>query len=331
LACRAWKREPAPFDYPFDYEDCPQVTTSIIGRRFERLLFLAAPISFVSLILLFVAIATTTQTERVTARCYQAGAASLEAKRSELDSEWSKAGKPTKDSYWGSQYKFELATTIIHGHLGSPCYDILRKRIDERYRTSPEELISALRTEANSIFQSPLQFWGVELPDRAAIDVLGTKVKIELMTFVRLLQVALAPIIVLWLGSLYNTRYRESLLIGSAKLVTDIFPHVINMYPAVQYPEARKRTYVQHHLPKVFAFLYAAMRVFLVTIFVAPSVLAYVLSLFLLDSDDLRMLFIAIGVIVFSFSFFVAIAEFLPWHYWKVFPGPSWNSDKQQR
>lgn len=305
--------------------------TSIIGRRFERLLFLAAPISLVTLILLFVAIATTTQTERVTARCYQAGATSLEAKRSDLDSEWSKAGKPTKDSYWGSQYKLELNTTIIYAYLGSQCYDILRSKIEDRYRTSPEEIISTLRKEANSIFQSPLHFWGVELPERATIEVLGTSVKVELMTFVRLLQVALAPIIILWLGSLYNTRYRESLLIGSAKRVTDIFPHVINIYPAVRYPEPRKRSYIQHHLPKVFAFLYAAMRVFLLTIFVAPSVFAYVFSLVLLDADDLRVLFVALGVLVFCFSFFVAFAEFLPWHYSKVFPGPSWGSTREQR
>lgn len=97
------------------------------------------------------------------------------------------------------------------------------------------------------------------------------------MTLIWLLQLAIAPIMVLWLGSLYQTRYRESLLIESAKTVSEIFPHVINAYPSIhpitQYPLSRKRFRILQYFPHINSFLYTWWRVFLVAVFVAPSVM----------------------------------------------------------
>lgn len=56
------------------------MSLSILGRRFERLLFFAAPLSLASLLTLFVVFASETQKERVTARCYEQAARLLESK-----------------------------------------------------------------------------------------------------------------------------------------------------------------------------------------------------------------------------------------------------------
>lgn len=298
------------------------MSSTSLGRRYERLLFMAAPLSFVSVLLLFVAVASTTQKERVTARCYDSAAAAFEAKKADLSNEWNAVKPPTKSPFWGSSYKLALQKISINAYIGTPCYEIVTAQIDQRYRGSPEEMIAGLRQDGESFAKGPLAFGGVELPDRASVNLFGTTAKIELMTFTRLLQVVLGPLIILWLGSLYNTRYRESLLVGKAKLVSDVFPHLINVYPAVRYPQPRKRSWLQYHLPSVFALMYAGARVALLLLFVAPPVAAYLASLFLLDSEEYRYLFIAMGLVVAMFTLTTTVAEFFPWHYRKVFPGP---------
>ncbi len=293
-----------------------------LGRRYERLLVLSAPLSLVSLVVLFVAVATTTQQERITARCYEEGATAFEANRADIDSSW-KAIKPGKWELGGGlDYKLSLNKVIIYAHVGAGCYGTLRQEVERRQKQDPSAIISGLRQDAARIMSGPVVFRGIELPEKASIDVLGTKVKIELMTFVRLLQIILAPIMLLWLGSLYNTRYRESLLIAAAKSVADIFPHVVNVYPAVRYPQPRKRSYVQQYLPQLFNLIYALLRLSLLMIFVAPSTGAYIFSLVLLDSSEFRALFATLGSLVAFFTLAVALTEILPWHYTKTFPGP---------
>jgi hypothetical protein len=305
------------------------MSSSTLGRRYERLLFLAAPLSLASLLLLFVATATTSQQERIAGRCYDAVAAALEAKNGDLIVAWDATKPVTKSPYWGADYKFAVQKVVIYARLGTHCYNTIYKQIDRRYRQSPTEMISSLKQDAISIAKLPLEFRGVELPDRATLGLMGTTIKIELMTFVRVLQVVLAPLMILWLGSLYNTRYRESLLIGSAKLVSDVFPHVINVYPAVGYPQPRKKSWVQYHLQSIFALVYAGIRIALLLLFIAPPVAAYIASLFLLDSDEYRYLFMAMGLVVAIFAFTNTIAEFLPWHYKKVFPGPPMGASRE--
>jgi hypothetical protein len=274
------------------------------------------------MLLLFVAVASTTQKERVLARCYEMSATAFEAKKSELAAEWATVKPPTKSPYWGSAYKLALQKIAIYAHLGTPCYETIDAQIDQRFRLSPEELIAGLRQDASSIAKTPFAFAGVELPDQASINIFGTTAKIELMAFTRMLQVVLGPLIVLWLGSLYNTRYRETLLVGKAAVVSDIFPHLINVYPAMRYPQPRKKSWAQYYLPTAFAFVYACTRIALLMLFVAPPVASYLGSLFLLDSEDYRYFFVAMGVVVVMFTFTTTVAEFFPWHFKKLFPGP---------
>jgi len=59
-----------------------------LGRRYERLLVFAAPLTLASVVTLFVVFATSNQQERSTARCYEASASLLDIKRSQIDEAW---------------------------------------------------------------------------------------------------------------------------------------------------------------------------------------------------------------------------------------------------
>ena len=69
--------------------------------------------------------------------------------------------------------------------------------------------------------------------------------------------------------------------------------------------------------------IYTAVRLSLVLIIIGPVIGSYLYSLFLLPTEGLEWLFILCGVIVSIFSLTVLLAETLPWHSSKFFPGPT--------
>lgn len=298
----------------------------MLGRRYERLLFLSAPISFISLLLLFVAVASTNQSDLVTGNCFQKSAVIIDSKRPELDLAWSNVDRL---NYYSMQtYKHDLHKAILderdlyYRDLGQ-CYRIFKEQIENSALVSPEETVLKLNSEAKRLLQFPIQFWGIELPEKASIGFFGTSIRIDIMTFIRMLQFAVAPFMILWLGSLYNTRYRESRLIGSAKNASDIYPHIVNVYPSSyyssQYPFPRNKSRIKKIFPLIYSSMYALWRIFLLTIFVAPSVISYIYSAFTLNSPEFGYLFVILGLFVGLFSTFIVLAEFLPWHYSKIF------------
>lgn len=102
---------------------------------------------------------------------------------------------------------------------------------------------------ANDLKNTPLQFRGIEIPQKADVGILGTNIKVSFDSLTAALQISLAPVLIIWLGSLYNTRYRESLLIGKSNDISLMFPHLINIYPAIDLPTLRKRSYIAFWLP----------------------------------------------------------------------------------
>lgn len=153
--------------------------------------------------------------------------------------------------------------------------------------------------------------------------MLGTKIKISLESLTALLQVSLAPVLMIWLGSLYNTRYRESLLIGKANDIAAIFPHLINVYPAGDIPALRKRSRLAYWIPPTLVIrgMYSLTRVGLIAFVVAPTIGCYLASLFLLPIEGITWLSILSGSLVGLFGLSVVAVELLPWHVGKIFPG----------
>lgn len=296
------------------------MSLSILGRRYERLLFFAAPLSLASVLILFVAFATETQKERATARCYENGA-KLPATEA-AKSAWSDFIVAKRSALAMIAYQYNLRQLlIIEGRLASDCYTPLLDEIVPRAKEGPQALILSLQQEAARLSATPIKYPGVEIPEKANMSLMGTAIAIDLTLFARLLQVVLAPLMLLWLGSLYNTRYRESLLIENAKLVTDVFPHLINVYPAIRYPEPRRRSYLQPYYKHIFAFIYACVRAGLLLMFVGPAVLAYSASIILLSANNYSTLIACLAVLVVLFASALLLCEFFPWHYNKTFPG----------
>jgi hypothetical protein len=97
------------------------------------------------------------------------------------------------------------------------------------------------------------------------------------------------------------------------------------MYPAFDQPSPKKRNIFAPYAKSVVCFLYAAVRIGLLSIFILPPVLAYLYSLYLVSTERSAIVYGIAGFVVFIFSFTTIIAEFLPMHYGKVFPDPRFD------
>lgn len=204
----------------------------------------------------------------------------------------------------------------------------LLEEVETRSKQGPAALIESLRGDSRKLQATPIRYYGVELPEKATIGIFGTSVSVELRLFSNLLQIVLAPLLLLWLGSLYNTRYRESLIIAKAKVITEAFPHLVNVYPAVRYPDLRRRSPIKARLHHLFAFLYAAIRISLMLMFVGPAVAAA--GIVLLHESQYFPGLLLLASLVGIFALVVILCELLPWHYTKTFPGPPLFSDQEK-
>jgi hypothetical protein len=298
------------------------MTLTNLGRRYERLLFFAAPLALASILTLFVVLASNTQDERNIARCYHAAASLIDTKKDQADDAWDNYIKSKRSSIAKNQYDHALRMLIIDTKLGPSCWKIVLGEVERRSSNGVETFVSGLRADSKRLFALPVRYMGVELPEKATIGLLGTNVAVDLQLFISMLQVVLAPLLLLWLGSLYNTRYRETLLIGRAKLVTDVFPHLINVYPAVRYPEPRRHSYLKPKLALLFAALYTVTRISLLSVFVGPVVTTYIASVLFADAGPYSSLLYGLAAVVAVFSLVLLLCEMFPWHVIKTFPGP---------
>lgn len=293
-----------------------------LGQRYERLLFATAPISLAAIIVCLVAFASVNQKERVTAKCYLKGAEYFENGNDSLKEQWSKAKK--KDEYWYINYRSDLTLAWIKDVGVDACYDIISDEIDSSlYKKSPNDIAVDLRSRADGLNKTPLTAYGIVIPKEASVNLFVTDIKVDFLLMSRILQAVLLPVLLLWLGSLYATRYRESLLISKAESLAVIFPHIINLYPAFDMPSLRKHFPIAPYIRPISCFFYAVLRLGLLSIFLVPPVGAYLYSLYLSGLESVSYWYIAAGIVVFLFFLTTLLAEFLPMHYGKIFPDPT--------
>ena len=296
-----------------------------MGRRFERLLFFAAPLAVASLLVVFVALASDQQEERKQARCLRSVADAINLYEGDLDNARQGqrvviGGKVATD-YWLAlrfvliPWESQNSTCVKH----FPRFDIKEKIL------TPKALMEKAKKEAAALNTKPLSLYGIELPEKATLSIFGTSIKMDLTTLVRVMQIALGPMLILWLSSMYQTRHRESLLIGRMRDVSTLYPHLINIYPVVVKGDAawewpRKKSWGKFLLLKFgVPAAYALTRTTLLMVFVGPPVGFYLLSIFLLRSDAYSAGFLVMGAIVSVFSLATVLCEFLPWHLQKRF------------
>lgn len=300
------------------------MTSDQLGRRYERLLFLSGPLTVVAMLVLLVAFSSTTQNERVLAGCLEVAVKTLDKNREQLDSHWDAYVQERKKSkYFVNHYKYELTKVWISPGIWSGCHKEVEPLLEQGADTPPGKLIESFGSRITQLRDTPLQFRGIEIPQKADVSMLGTNVKISLESLTALLQVSLAPVLMIWLGSLYNTRYRESLFVGKANDIAAMFPHLINVYPAIDIPTLRKRSRLAYWIPpiQILRTIYCLTRVGLIVFVISPAIGCYLASLFLLPIEGITWLSILSGSLVILFGLSVVVVELLPWHVGKIFPG----------
>lgn len=295
------------------------------GLRYERLLILAAPISFACMLVAFIAVASEAVADRKNADCYDKAALLVDENKQVLETKWNQRVKIGKLEF-ANEYVHALARYMIDGGLNRNSCDYHIGTQDTNNAVSPGKFADKLRSEASRIRQEsakkPVRSYGVEMPEKVRIEFFGIGITINILTLAQVLQLTLAPILILWLGSLFNTRYRETIMIESAASISELFPHCINIYLNGKMPELRKRSKLGYYLKIAIPYTPTLFRVLLLSIFLVPPTVLYCASLFYLGSTDYTALPFLIGCLVVSFSFVNLMLEILPWHSGKTFPGP---------
>lgn len=294
-----------------------------MGRRYERLLFLAGPLALACLLVLFVAVASDEHQDRRESACLKGQAQAIESNRGALEVLFADK-RQLKNLYWRV-----LEETFIQWEVSNWACRLYSKRTsrDDFKPESPQVLIDRLRSEAALLDSRKFAMYGVQLPEGATLSVLGAPIKVELTALARIMQVVLGPLLLLWLGCLYNTRHRETLYIARMTDVSQLYPHLVNMYPTSWRDVGggrlpRKRSWLKYGwerfgVPAYFVLL----RLTLVSAFVAPPTVFYAFSLFRLTLGPTQYagLIFGTGLLVVMFGLAIALCEAFPWHLNKRF------------
>ena len=286
-----------------------------LGLRYERLLFLAAPLAFASLMVWLVALGTDQQQSVIDRKCFEAAALAIERNLDQLNQAWDEERLriDSRSGGGGGAYTLKVKFVWIDALSSNRvCYKIVDSFESSEYYGSPLHVAEVLRKRASSVPKQPLNLYGVELPDKASLNILGTAMKVDLVTLTFALQICLAPLLLLWMGSLYNTRHREALFIAKMSDVRTLFPHIVNIYPVGSMPRRVKKSWFGYYFDEAFLRVgYPMVRMCLVSIFVLPPVIFYVLSLYYMGGDIYSWFF---GIVVSLFGLVNLLGEWALWH-----------------
>ena len=295
------------------------MSTTKLGLRYERLLLFAAPLTLLSGLLLFMAVAASSQEDQVRARCLDAASEALVPRIEDFKKTKQRVARTKFDEDKRDiDYLYELRIALIPVRI-TKCETAIEPQIDRWAKVSPEKLIESLRAEASKLRAKPLEYYGITMPEKATLALFGNAVTMAPAVLIQGLQVALAPLLMLWLGSLYNTRVREVLLIKESRHLAELFPHMLNVYPSGRQPEHRRRTRFPNSLRYTAFFMYFLTRTVLLLMFIGPPVGMYLYGIFLLNIEDSVIYLFAAGGIISLFAFSNVIVELAPVHYTKWF------------
>lgn len=294
-----------------------------LGRRYEKLLFMAGPISLICIIIFFISIASSNDKPRLEERCQNMAIRVLGNVEPKLNKAWIESSKAKPHSMASLSYELALQNAWIYGALQTHCYNIINRILEKNANIAPENLLGFIRSQAakseKAIDDTPLQYWGVEIPGTAQINIFGTNISISANSLAVALQITMLPVILLWLSSLYNTRVREILVLDRLSEPQDIFPHITNLF-YIEIPILKKkRSVLRPYRFKVFGVIYAVLRSLLLVMFIAPPIVFYLMSIYLtIFSSEMTLTIIAICVVGLFFLSNI-ILEFHPWNINKHF------------
>lgn len=299
------------------------MTSEHLGRRYERLLFLSGPLTIVAALILFIAFASTTQNERVLAKCFEVAIKTLDENKEQLDSQWNTYIEKKKESkYLENNYEHGLTMLWISPGIRSGCYEEIKPLFQQGADTPPAKLIENFSVRASQLRSTPLELRGIEIPQKVDVGIFGTSIKINLDSLTAILQIGLVPVFMIWLGSLYNTRYRETLLVGKSDDISTVFPHLINIYPSGELPALRKWSPFAYWFPPttIACIWFSGIRFCLIAFIIFPSIGCFLISLFMLPIEGMTLITVVCAFVIAVFGIAVLIVELFPWHASKIFP-----------
>ncbi|WP_219268014.1 hypothetical protein [Pseudomonas sp. Xaverov 259] len=283
------------------------------GIRYERLLFWAAPITLAACAVFVSTVGYNTYEDRVAANCFDSSADVIKANLKELSEQWNEVRleqiRIKSRGLLSINYKTAVAKKLIFG-TETGCW----RKIDiteYSYDRDPVLVIKDMQSLASDLRKQPIKMYGIEIPDVAVIGLAGTKIQIAMANFIQALQIALAPIMLLWLGSLYHTRFREITAFKTHDNILNVHPHVINVFPVGYYPDLRKKNWLKSRMPYLWGAYFFSIRSSLVLCFIAPAAGFYVASLFYQPIFGYWILNVFAGLGVSAYAFGVVIIETL--------------------
>jgi hypothetical protein len=303
-----------------------------LGRRIERLLIFAGPIAFLCCVFLLVSYSTSTQEENKISSQLILASDRLANKIKELETKYQAirgAGSSSMKELRTEIYFNSVRYTVLFDELNTISdisgrnFSSLNQTIPPRLKAlglrSPAEIITAFTDEAHELRKNKKLVFGIQLPEKAKISVLGTDFVIQSDVYVTLMQITLAPVLILWLGSIYVTRLREVILIHSAKHLSLLFPHLINLYPVGKILELRKRSWAAYYSRYLVYFLFSMIRICALLVFIGPAVGPYLLGSYLQFNIDNNIYPLVLAGIVAFIALFSVFVELIPAHFTKSF------------
>ena len=293
--------------------------TISIGQRYERLLFWAAPITIATLAVLLVQLGFERSQPINDAKCIAFATTHFERDLTRIEADYKNYKKYKGDKFYLDMYQNGYKIALITFPKPDGCDKYIEELIAENITKSPIELISSLRAVEQKLRNSPLSVYGIEIPQSTQFDLAGNKMKVPVPTLALVAQIALLPIMLLWLGSLYHTRFREAVLISRATTIAEVFPHIINLFPVGKVVSPRKRDIVLAHQTTIFGLFFSFLRFLLLIVFILPPTIAYGWSLWISVTEENFFLQLLAGLLVLVFFLQTSFFEYSQPLFRKIF------------
>lgn len=149
---------------------------------------------------------------------------------------------------------------------------------------SPDQIIAAVRSRQKLLSETPAKIWGIETPLIVPVEYGAARYAIPASVIANSLLIAMAPLIVWWLGSFQLTRQRELTLIRESESHRYLYPHILNLLPIIYLgaPWVGERERAGRHNQRreriLWQTIYSLIRSFVVILISWPILAMYVYS-----------------------------------------------------
>jgi hypothetical protein len=262
-----------------------------LGKRVERILFFGVFVTIASLSLMIVCIGLGSRSQIKLAHAYEAFAEKIDAEHDQLQEKWEQASKEKIDyrsTYDWSMYDLSYQTIALKYYLTPERFvDFVvefNSYINTIGKKEPQEISTDLRSKAKEILQTPASAYGISIPVLVDMPIGNSHVTSNLESIALISRIALAPVIILWLGNYLGTRYRELVVIAHTQSIMNIYPHLLNSFGTVDDLIVRKSNAKSNRLFQTS--IPTLARIIMIIIMIFPSVIAYIISIFTFGGDE---------------------------------------------